>query len=660
MTPDAEGGLEDAALLEDLYEDAPCGYLSTLPDGTIARVNRTFEQWTGHRREDLVGRRRLSDLLTPGGRIYHETHYSPLLQMQGAVREIAVEIVRADGSRLPVLVNSVLRRDGGGRPASIRTTVFDATDRRHYEAELLAARRRAERLQRHTALLAETSRALDEVQGVGERARRLVTLLVPGVAQGAAVLAAESAEVIAEAGEGTDDPRLRAALDAVLRTRAPQLGDGAAANAADDAQAPVAAVPLLVGRRLIGALGVTRARLVDGVSASDLPALEGVADRAALALENARLYEYEREVARTLQQSMLAGDLPRHPRCAIGTYYSPGVDTLEVGGDWYDAFFLGRDRLVMVVGDVVGRGLEAATMMGQLRSAVRALAGAGHGPAEVLEHLDTFVERIESARGATVACASLQLGSGRLTLACAGHPPPILASPGRSAELLWEGRSGPVGAYSGPVEREQHELVLERGARLLLYTDGLVERRDRPIDQGIETLRATFERADATPVGDVGATVSGVLLSGGGHAADDVCMLALAFGSPEPFELRLPAEAARLKGLRAQLGDWLEAQGVRGTDRDAVLLACTEISANAIEHGYRAGPGEITILADTAPGEITVEVGDRGAWRMPVPGRGNRGRGLKIVESLMDEVALERGGGTRVTMFRRLREPAWT
>jgi PAS domain S-box-containing protein len=140
--PDPAALLEESA--EDLYENAPCGYLSTLPGGTILKVNQTFLTWTGHRREDLVGRRRFQDLLTPGGRIFHETHYAPLLQMQGEVREIAVEVICADGRRLPVLINSVLRKDAAGRPLLSRTTVFNATDRKEYERELLRERQRAE------------------------------------------------------------------------------------------------------------------------------------------------------------------------------------------------------------------------------------------------------------------------------------------------------------------------------------------------------------------------------------------------------------------------------------------------------------------------------------------------------------------------------------
>jgi PAS domain S-box-containing protein len=134
--------LEESA--EDLYENAPCGYLSALPGGTIVKVNQTFLTWTGYRREDLVGRKRFYELLTAGGRIFHETHYAPLLQMQGAVREIALDLVCADGRRLPVLINSVLRTDDAGKPLLVRTTVFDSTDRKEYERELLRERQRAE------------------------------------------------------------------------------------------------------------------------------------------------------------------------------------------------------------------------------------------------------------------------------------------------------------------------------------------------------------------------------------------------------------------------------------------------------------------------------------------------------------------------------------
>ncbi|MCX4825129.1 SpoIIE family protein phosphatase [Streptomyces sp. NBC_01142] len=146
--------LEDSA--EDLYEHAPCGYLSTLLDGRIAKVNTTLLDWLGYGRGDLVGRRTFSDLLTVGGRLYHETHFAPLLRMQGEISGIALELKKADGSRLPVLVTSTVRTGGDGQPLLIRTTVFDARDRRAYETELLRARQESERERERLKRLNET------------------------------------------------------------------------------------------------------------------------------------------------------------------------------------------------------------------------------------------------------------------------------------------------------------------------------------------------------------------------------------------------------------------------------------------------------------------------------------------------------------------------
>jgi len=185
----------DAALLresdEDLYEHAPCGYLSTLPDGTIARVNHTFVEWTGVSREALLAGKKFQALLTIGSRIYYETHYAPLLRMQGFANEIALEVVRSDGRILPVLVNSRQKRDADGTPLFNRITLFDSTDRRRYERELLLARRKAEQIAKDKAdllgmLSHDIRNPLNAVMGVvqmldrgdlTEQQRRLVRLL---------------------------------------------------------------------------------------------------------------------------------------------------------------------------------------------------------------------------------------------------------------------------------------------------------------------------------------------------------------------------------------------------------------------------------------------------------------------------------------------------
>jgi len=509
--------LEDSA--EDLYEHAPCGYLSARPDGLIVKVNATFLAWTGHRREDLVGVVRFQELLSPGGRIYHETHYAPLLQMQGSVREIALELVRADGTRLPVLVNATLRRAADGTPQLVRTTVFDARDRKRYERELLAARdrertarERIERLQRITAALAAPLDAQ-------EVARATVSELV-------ASTGADRAALHLATPDDTMELLHRHGPDPVPGPPpgGPPFGDGPAS---------AVALPLRYGGRSLGvlALGFAAAREFGDDERALLLACAG---QCAQALERARLYAHEHDVAHTLQRSLMEAHPPRDHRVEIATYYAAGVRTLDVGGDWFDAFALDDDRVGMVVGDVVGRGLEAATAMGQLRSAARALALTDLGPGRVLDGLDRFVVQISAARHATLAYAELELSTGALRYACAGHMPPLLAQADEPPALLWEGRSPPLGVRLGPApwSRGEAEVTLRPGARLLLYTDGLVERRTGSIDDGLARLTAEFARRPDAPVARLVAEVPGALVEY--PADDDVCLLALTFhgGSP--------------------------------------------------------------------------------------------------------------------------------
>jgi PAS domain S-box-containing protein len=478
-------GFDEAA--EDLFENAPCGYLSAAPDGTLLRVNATFLEWTGYRRGELVGVKRFQDLLSVGGRIYHETHYSPMLRLQGSVREIAVDIVGANGDRLPVLVNSVLVRDHEGTPQLVRTTVFDATERKRYERELLvardrerAARERIERLQRLTAALAATPDA-----------RGIASVVIDHVA---------AAFGPAHAGVEVRDP----ATDELQLVAGEAGGD---------------AMPLGASGRLW--LSFEGDRSLEPEEQAFLAAL---AAQAGLALERARLYEQTADVAVSLQRSLLAGAPPVDARFEVATIYQPAVEHLEVGGDWHDAFRLPDGRIGIVVGDVVGRGLLAATAMGQLRSAVRALAAAGLEPAAVLGHLDTFVEQVETARYATLAYAAVDPDTGRVTSACAGHLPPVLLDAESPPRLFMEGRSAPLGVTIPGSPRTEAVFTLAPGGGFLLYTDGLVERRDEPIDAGLERLLSVIHSSPGTSPEELVRTLPPALLEHGAPD-DDVCLL---------------------------------------------------------------------------------------------------------------------------------------
>jgi serine/threonine-protein kinase RsbW len=380
------------------------------------------------------------------------------------------------------------------------------------------------------ARLAQAGRALDEAQGFAARAQRLVDLLVPALADEAWLQQPDAdgraATIAAAQPAGLPSARAAAAERAIATGEAQLVPAGAAAGRHG---ASSVALPLRARGGVLGALTLARHAAEPGFTPGDLPFLGELADRGGLALDNARLYEQQRSVAHALQHSLLAGAPPEDPRFAVAAHYQPAVRTLEVGGDWHDTFRIADDRIGLVVGDVVGRGLDAATAMGQLRSAIRALAGAGTAPARLLEQLDRFAARIDAAQHATVAYAEVRLESGRMRFACAGHPPPLLAPAAGAPRFLWDGRSAPLAAYGSlPFDRKEAELGLEPGARLLLYTDGLVERRGRTLDAGLEGLRAAFaRRPDAAPAALV-RDLPELLLDGVRHD-DDVCVLAFAY-----------------------------------------------------------------------------------------------------------------------------------
>jgi serine/threonine-protein kinase RsbW len=528
---------EDA---EALYEDAPCGYVSTTPAGELLTVNRTLLSWTGYTREEMLGRR-FQDLLTTGGRIYHETHFAPLLRMQGAVREIALEIVCADGRRLPVLVNSILRTDAAGEPRLVRTTVFDATQRRRYERELLragererAARRRMERLQRLSAVLAAAvdTRAM---------AAAVVDALASDLDAGEVALALvdqhnAQLQIVGRhgaprgSGDGDLSEAASAPLERIMRDGQTLLWSADTASdepppaglAIDPVQA-LAVLPLAARGEPMGAI-LLSFDAPRQFGEEELAFMDACAGQCSQALERARLYDNQRTIARTLQQSLLADDPPRDTRFGVASCYLPAGDTLDVGGDWHDTFCVGDGSVGVVIGDVVGRGIEAATAMGQLRSATRALAGAGLGPAEVLAQLDGFVERLPRARMATVAYGELDLDTGQLRYASAGHLPMLFMAPGEPARLLWDGRGMPLGTRLGPRADAVGQVALPPGGRLMLFTDGLIEHGAAPIDEGLATLLAKAEAGRSLPIG--------VLLDelvAEGVGGDDTCLLCVEY-----------------------------------------------------------------------------------------------------------------------------------
>ena len=503
------------------WDQAPIGLLTLREDGTILAANATFLDWVGRDRAEVLGGLRLSGLLSVGGRIYWETHLSPVLLVEGRVDEVALEL-RSPGGRLPVLMTAVTAPATDGRGATVHVALSGARDRSRYERDLLTARRRAELAATQTRILLDVTSALSQAIGVDNVASALLDAATKH-------LGAEAATLWFPDGDGTLVP-VRSVGETTADAPRPSLGR-ILHDRATVTRAGRVVVPLHGHSALRGALSLTP-RDDPAAEPVDLAMVTGVGQQAGLALERARLYEESAGVAHSLQQALLASDPPLDARFAMATTYRPGVESLEVGGDWHDAFTPEADILAVVVGDVVGRGLGAAIAMGQLRSAVRALAGPGSGPAALASGLDRFVHKVRAGASATMVQAHLDLTSGHLRYSCAGHPPPLLLPAAGAPTLLWEGRSPPLGVTLPGVERTEAELSLEPGDQLLLYTDGLVERRDRSLQAGLAALtQAAAALRGCAPEETVQALTAALL--DGRATRDDVCVLLVVWRGPD-------------------------------------------------------------------------------------------------------------------------------
>lgn len=394
-------------------------------------------------------------------------------------------------------------------------------------------------------------------------------------------------------------------------------------------------VPRFEGEELVGYIG----------TATDIHERREMEEKLSLA------YARDHEVAETLQRSLLPDSLPRIDGVQLEARYLPASRGAAIGGDWYDALELDDGRIAVVVGDVVGHGLRAATMMGQLRNAFRAYALIEPSPSETLSRLNRLVMKDGRDLMATALSLVLDRDTGEVRYSSAGHPPPLLVGP-EGSRYLEGGGSVPLGTGDPAAYRDELDRV-EPGCTLLLYTDGLVERRDTPLDDRLAQLASVAEVADGV-LGDVCDQILGGML-GGRRPPDDVALLAVRL---EPVgaggvRLRIPADPGALAPLRRRMGRFLQAVGASEQERYEITLTVCEAAANAIEHAYGPGDAEFEVEARLDDGEVQIAVRDSGHWRER---RGqDRGRGLRIIEGLMDETQVTPlPGGTTVTMRRRL------
>jgi len=366
--------------------------------------------------------------------------------------------------------------------------------------------------------------------------------------------------------------------------------------------------------------------------------------------------EREHRIAETLQRSLLPDRLPEIPGVRFAARYAPASADMEVGGDWYDVIQLPNGKVGLAIGDVAGHGLRAAAIMGQLRMALRAYGLEEESPAAAVARVDQLVHRLPLPEMATVLYGVFDPDSGGLRFANAGHPPPLLIEHG-SAAYVEEGLAPPLGVASVVAGFPESELQLAPGATLLLFTDGLVERRGVSILDGLARLKTEALRGEG---GDLDALCDDLLreLVGPG-ASDDVALLALrpTALSGQPLRQRLPAEPSVLAPLRRAMRRWLRELDADPEVVEAILVACGEACTNAIQHAYGAREGFLEIEFSHAGGTVEMAVRDAGAWRPPTGAEG--GRGIPLMQGLMDAVEVESSpGGTVVRMRKRIRSEA--
>ena len=655
-----------------LLESAPDVFLAIDPDGVVTAWNSAAERTFGWTSAEAVGERLTELIFPPEGRAQHDERRKSLFADPDPVtgRQWEVELQRRDGTRFPGETTASRVRIGDA--VVLAAFVRDMSERRRREQEreaLLreqAARTEAERV-------AQTVSRIQELVDAALSHRRLGEILEELVPRVQRVVGCDCATVfLAEEGE-----LLRVAASTGSRPAAEveplAFGEGLAGQVAASrtpmlVQDPppgevldptldsldvgsAIAVPLLGESEVTGVIAVY-AEVPRRFSDEDLVLLGLAGERVALAIENARIYEREHRIAETLQRSLLPEHMPRLPGLEVAARYQPAAAEAEVGGDWYDVIPIPGGAVGLVMGDVAGKGLSAASMVGRLRSAVRAYALEGHGPEAVVDQLNRLVwTELDESQMATLIYVVLDPTEGEMRWVNAGHLPPLLVVGDRLPHFLEGGRSVPLGVLPFP-SFEEVCVTMDPDGTVLLYTDGLVEQPGEHIDDGLARLAEHVRRAPAEPERLLDHLLKELVPAGG--ASDDVALLALqSTPVPDHLSVELPAEPATLASMRNLMRRWL--RHADGTDQEIaeITTACGEAATNAIEHAGPAGDTPFEVDAQLDGREVRITVRDFGSWREPR--EGDHGRGISLMRALMDDVDVTPSPeGTTVRLGRTL------
>jgi PAS domain S-box-containing protein len=553
-----EAALEqNTGLLNRLREANVLGVVASSEQGAFD-ANDAFLDIIGYSQEDLAaGRISYQAITAPEFAGRDRAAFQELLAT-GAFQPYEKEYLHRDGHRVPVLVGGAVV---GTDPLRWVTFAIDLTARQRAEQEraaLLAreqaARADADSTREQLTFLLRASAFAAATRNRRELLEHAAQLVVPGLADNCVVFLPTADDTLYATSLAHRDPE-RAPVLAEFRSHeiptagplaiqvaytsgttqllggvaaqipvwqelAPGLADTLIRLRADS----VLAAPIMAGNRPVGVLTLVRDAGRPAFAETDIKVAEEFARRLADVMASAETSAREHTIAETLQRALLPSELPAVPGLDLAAGYLPASDGVHVGGDWYDVFPLGGNRVGLVIGDVAGHSINSASIMGQVRSMLRAYALDRPHPADVLQRTNAAMIRLLPEAIASAIYAVLDLATGDLVYANAGHPPPLITAGPGDAGYLDAATGVLLGACAGISPRDRRRR-LAPGTGLLFYTDGLIEDRRRDIDEGLSALAAALRRSGARTAGQIRAAAES-LLEGEPSRADDVCLLA--------------------------------------------------------------------------------------------------------------------------------------
>ncbi|MQS05865.1 SpoIIE family protein phosphatase [Streptomyces alkaliphilus] len=667
---------QELAALDALFTTSPLGIALFDTEQRFVRVNEALSRLHGVAPEDLIGRSVLDVLPEHMGPQIHAVQREVLASGRSVIDLVTLSPDRR-GARS---VSFGRLTDRTGRVHGVSCTIMDITERRE-------ATEKIERARQRLALLDDIGAALGDLLEVAPVADSLAHLLVPRFCDYAGVMLPAVLLEGGDPGEGEHlrpGPLVQAAVAAKRHSpevdrmlglhervrftpdsvfgkvlaggRARLLNSAGAiteATAPDDPKVAAATglgihslmvLPLRARGSVLGLLVISRAGRRAGFDADDLALAEEIAGRASVSLDNARLYARERDAAVMLQRSLLPQSLPEPPGVRVGFRYVPGSSRAEVGGDWFDVIPLAGGRVAFVVGDVMGHGLRAAATMGRLRTAVRTLADLDLPPAEVLERVNRLSDDLAAGPDepmmATCLYAVHDPATGECAIAKAGHVPPVLltrdGSTGRLSARPVEVPDGPPIGVPGALH-EEIRVHMPADSVLVLYTDGLIEKRGEDITDGLDRLCHTLTGLGGGELSleKLCDTVLTTLVPEAGRpgpgAEDDIALLAVQLGGLSPGDSAswvFPARSHSVRRARSVVRRTLHDWGLTELE-DSVVLLVSELFTNALR--YARGPIGVRLVRG---GSLLVEVSDPHP-DPPLPRRAGpeeeSGRGLHLV-----------------------------